>query len=638
MPAANEGGLSTRKKTKTSTRKPVSTSKTAETFKSAEFIEDSDGPTDDQPAPRKVVTGGTNGKSAARASFIVQSSSKPPSTWEQRSNKRRTLSPLSESADSSSSPRVEEREDGSRGANDSGSVTDSPDESPTLSRPKFAAVGISTAKPIFKPSPIRKQSVTGTSKAKHMPKRDEDSSEEDHTEGNNHDQKDQETESEGESESESETQSEEARDEEDEHSRRKAKTISTNDHIPPYEPPSGFETATIAFAPDSRLDDILSPSNLERVQIWHITAPASIPISSIKELSARSIVDGSTILSYKNAEYGLVPDTADASETSANAQTMLIPSVQRNEYRSTGTKISKTLHLQQLIKLPSHNLPSQTVSNGAIGSVKRYSRPRNEQPKGLKMRYHAFGIPGVSKPDLGPEYSGTGSSAVHPRPQDRPSESLKGTSPSKKRKHSGMHGAVLDAEHSSMKAKKRKDISSISNTNNDSQLEVDAVAAPALEKPSKNHNDVAFRAVPSTPHKNESKEDRAKRKATKHKAKLTQPFRVPRSASPAKILTNGTSKLNGLERDDDRRSPAGDSSNRAKGQIMDRDDSREPDQMVETAYSQKAKHTSPTKLGRAKDASPVLERQETAEERRKRKEEKRKRKEERKMRKEARPP
>ena len=154
---------------------------------------------------------------------------------------------------------------------------------------------------------------------------------------------------------------------------------------PPYEPPSGFKSASITIHPSSKISEIFTPSNLKGKQIWHITAPISVPIESIKEVSAQNIQNGASVLSHKGTQYGLAPETGGEHVT-RNA--LLLPSVRDNEYRSSTTPITNTLHLQQLV-----NLPNRTHELSGLSSLRPRTHVKNprQQPEGLKMRYHAFG-------------------------------------------------------------------------------------------------------------------------------------------------------------------------------------------------------------------------------------------------------
>jgi len=167
---------------------------------------------------------------------------------------------------------------------------------------------------------------------------------------------------------------------------RKASPKHSDVSLPlPYEPPSGFKSASIAILPSSKISEIFTPSNLKGKQIWHITAPFSVPIESIKEVSAQNIQNGASVLSHKGTQYGLAPETGAEYVT---RHALLLPSIRDNEYRSSNTPITNTLHLQQLV-----NLPNRTHEPSDLSSSRPRTHVKNprQQPEGLKMRYHPFG-------------------------------------------------------------------------------------------------------------------------------------------------------------------------------------------------------------------------------------------------------
>jgi hypothetical protein len=71
-----------------------------------------------------------------------------------------------------------------------------------------------------------------------------------------------------------------------------------------FNPPSGFDPPTLVSS--SRANDSFLPSNIHGKQIWYITAPASVPISSLKEVAMEKVVKGRSILSLEGKDYGFV--------------------------------------------------------------------------------------------------------------------------------------------------------------------------------------------------------------------------------------------------------------------------------------------------------------------------------------------
>jgi hypothetical protein len=114
--------------------------------------------------------------------------------------------------------------------------------------------------------------------------------------------------------------------------------------------------------------------------------PNDVPVSSIAELSTEWILSGAATLSHDGAEYGLIHETQDTTDQ----RRVLFPSSKTGKYESAEMNIAKTFHLQQTIRLPnSANTPEKPVDNIS----RKHTKPRIQQPSGLKMRYHPFGVP-----------------------------------------------------------------------------------------------------------------------------------------------------------------------------------------------------------------------------------------------------
>ncbi|KAL8646656.1 MAG: hypothetical protein Q9210_006011 [Variospora velana] len=172
---------------------------------------------------------------------------------------------------------------------------------------------------------------------------------------------------------------------------RPLKTVEAQSHPippdppPPYDPPLGFRPATIASS--TKIRKLFTKEELSGKQIWHITAPASVPIESIQEVPIQKVTSGASIMSHKNADYGLVTEA----NINSTEKVLLVPSSEGNVYRMIGTTIDKTLHLQQIVSLPSTAKLSGRPINGGSSLPKTHVGTVRQQPIGLKMRYRPFG-------------------------------------------------------------------------------------------------------------------------------------------------------------------------------------------------------------------------------------------------------
>jgi DNA-directed RNA polymerase I subunit RPA34.5 len=56
-------------------------------------------------------------------------------------------------------------------------------------------------------------------------------------------------------------------------------------------------------------------------EIWYITAPASVPLSALKQVNLRDVAQGQAVLTYKEQQYAFVEDK----EGTADSTRILIP-------------------------------------------------------------------------------------------------------------------------------------------------------------------------------------------------------------------------------------------------------------------------------------------------------------------------
>ncbi|KUJ14701.1 uncharacterized protein LY89DRAFT_686368 [Mollisia scopiformis] len=157
------------------------------------------------------------------------------------------------------------------------------------------------------------------------------------------------------------------------------------DKPPTYKPPTGFETVSISD--QSTASQILKKSNLREKQLWYFTAPASIPVSSIEQMSVADVDGGKTILSHDGTDYGFVQDpTGEKAYT-----TMFIPNSSEDAYLIASKSIDRVLHLQQTINIPGMNDADASLPLSSRATVPA-TKPVRQQPTGLKMRFRPIGF------------------------------------------------------------------------------------------------------------------------------------------------------------------------------------------------------------------------------------------------------
>ena len=625
---------------------------------SAEFVVDSDDSMDAHTqGVQRPVSKNTKTKSSSAKSTATKASISPAKL----SKKRKSLSP-SRAQDSSSGS---ESENGSSSQDENSHskkrILPAQDGSPTP-KPKLATACPVSKKPSINVKLLDKKNERGTGDTQNQSKLEVGESSDDDSSG-----------------SESGSGSESASGSSDKTSlqspRKKSPVQKSVSQQPTstYKPPTGFESTSISLHPASTLSEILAPSNLQGKQIWHITAPELVPISLVKEVSTQNIGNGASILDYHGAKYGLVPESEGEQ---ASSRALLLPSTQTNDYRRSKTNIIKTLHLQQLVSLPSHALEPAFHPNRSASSTDSYGKTPRQQPEGLKMRYRPFGVSDDSDLDS--------TSEPMPRaPEFRTPAPVKESSPGRKRKRPESDVDDINTI-SAVKSKQRKESPEATPGAIENPIDIDTISdkwsTGARESPIKNpHHQVnGVQSNGSLPNGNETKEERRKRKEKKRlenresqpkpatalpldlkqDAETMQPGEVVEGAAAFASAVEGTTSTNGIpppkeskeeratHKKEKRSRRDMESTNRGASSISAEDKSQRDEMMQEIEQAQRdasipipiiPRDGSPENPSRnaqehqnsAIVSSQFLQRKETKEEKAKRREEKKRRRMER---------
>ncbi|KAI5863956.1 DNA-directed RNA polymerase I subunit RPA34.5-domain-containing protein [Durotheca rogersii] len=139
--------------------------------------------------------------------------------------------------------------------------------------------------------------------------------------------------------------------------------------------------------PAKEVTDFFSKANLEGKQVWYFTAPASLPITVIKdmEIDLSKATTGGSILNYKGDNYGL---DIESQATSTQIQ-LFIPSRGGDSYTALNRGIDSTVHLRRIAKFGPGGAVSATAADDYVPTPK----PVREQPQGLKPRFTPIGVP-----------------------------------------------------------------------------------------------------------------------------------------------------------------------------------------------------------------------------------------------------
>ncbi|KAI0195233.1 DNA-directed RNA polymerase I subunit RPA34.5-domain-containing protein [Xylaria flabelliformis] len=139
--------------------------------------------------------------------------------------------------------------------------------------------------------------------------------------------------------------------------------------------------------PGKEVADFFSNANLEGKQVWYFTAPASLPITVLKdmEIDLSKATNGGSLLTHNGDNYGL-----DLESYATNTQIqLLIPSSGGDKYTSLNHGIDSTVHLRRMAKFG----PGGEVHATATDNYVPVPKPVREQPEGLRVRYTPIGVP-----------------------------------------------------------------------------------------------------------------------------------------------------------------------------------------------------------------------------------------------------
>ncbi|KAE8390214.1 DNA-directed RNA polymerase I subunit RPA34.5-domain-containing protein [Aspergillus alliaceus] len=151
----------------------------------------------------------------------------------------------------------------------------------------------------------------------------------------------------------------------------------------PYKAPSGFKFVKKQSPPSSSTTSLLS--DLRGKQVYHITAPASLPLSKVKEISLSKVMKGEPVLKHEDVQYGIPAESIAKGDM--GGKTLLLYDSKSQTYYTTSTNDIRSYHVQELISLPERSEENDTVLEAAKEQIK----PPRKQPKHLKMRFRPVG-------------------------------------------------------------------------------------------------------------------------------------------------------------------------------------------------------------------------------------------------------
>lgn len=136
--------------------------------------------------------------------------------------------------------------------------------------------------------------------------------------------------------------------------------------------------------------DLRGFDNLDGKQVWHISAPASVDLTLIKDLDIGAALRGESILTASGIDYGMQP-------SSDQAEVLLLPSGNPVSYNQK-TTVNQAFRLRQVTN-DSTNSPSNPPSESSTteglhftAQVPGKKKQPRQQPSSLKYRYAPLGV------------------------------------------------------------------------------------------------------------------------------------------------------------------------------------------------------------------------------------------------------
>ncbi|KAI1815128.1 hypothetical protein GGS20DRAFT_361637 [Poronia punctata] len=139
--------------------------------------------------------------------------------------------------------------------------------------------------------------------------------------------------------------------------------------------------------PAKEVSEFLSSANLKGKQVWYFTAPASLPITVLKdmEIDLAKATEGGAVVKHDGDDYSM---DLESHATTTQIQ-LLIPSSSGEKYTALNRGIDSTVHVRRMAKFG----PGGDVHATATDEYVPIPRPIREQPQGLRPRYTPIGVP-----------------------------------------------------------------------------------------------------------------------------------------------------------------------------------------------------------------------------------------------------
>jgi hypothetical protein len=159
-----------------------------------------------------------------------------------------------------------------------------------------------------------------------------------------------------------------------------------------YNPPEGFVEMRKPNPPSANLNKLFSSANLEGKQLWHITLPSDVPVSTLKDIDVGKARSGATILSHGGISYGFRIE-ANSMDDRKGAR-LLLSNNGGLGYSSAPQPFDSKLILQQS-QHPATSYKSSSSATGVDGAAQPNFptvKGVRQQPANLRARYFPSGF------------------------------------------------------------------------------------------------------------------------------------------------------------------------------------------------------------------------------------------------------
>jgi hypothetical protein len=277
----------------------------------------------------------------------------------------------------------------------------------------------------------------------------------------------------------------------------------------PFDPPQGFKPIKLQNSSSSTITSLLS--NFDGKQVFHISAPASLPLSSVRDLSIPKALRGEPLINHDGDDYGILP----GNQQHPCSPTLLRYDASTGTYHDVSALNIKSYQIQKLIRLPkSSEHPGGKSLDTALG-VQTPKMPQ-PQPKHMKMRFRPVGSGNGAPETIGTESEESDAEETafrYPKDSDaeRGERKRKNTNPDQNQKAPETNGSLQK------KSKKRSSSSNITPKGlSETRPSASSLQMSHETQEERGREEDSHRNKKSRKHKSETSQERkARRKAEK---------------------------------------------------------------------------------------------------------------------------